>query len=102
MNAFARVYSVVTKIPRGKVLTYADVACIARIKTSRFVGLALHRNPDPKRIPCHRVVRRDGTIAKGYAFGGAKRQRELLEKEGVLFLPSGAVELAKSLLSINL
>ena len=48
---------------------------------ARVVGYALHNNPDPKNIPCYRVVNREGKVATGFAFGGGKTQRELLEKD---------------------
>ena len=85
----AGVYEVVKRIPRGCVATYGQVAALAgRPRAARFVGFALHANPEPGVIPCHRVVFRDGSLAPGFAFGGAERQRELLEAEGVVFVPS--------------
>lgn len=84
----ARVYDVVRKIPEGKVATYGQVAALAgNPRNARFVGYALHCNPEPGVIPCHRVVFRDGSLAPGFAFGGPDRQRALLEDEGVSFLP---------------
>ena len=80
-NVFNRIYEEVRKIPRGKVATYGEIA--KRAKTSaRIVGFALHKNPDPKNIFCHRVVFKDGSLSSSYAFGGKKAQREKLEKEG--------------------
>lgn len=82
-----RVYAVVRRIPRGCVATYGQVAELAGSpRASRAVGAALHRNPLPGVVPCHRVVFHDGALAPGFAFGGARRQRELLEAEGVGFL----------------
>ncbi|MBT1161600.1 MULTISPECIES: MGMT family protein [Bifidobacterium] len=79
-----RVYDVVRRIPRGKVATYGQVAALAgNSRNARFVGFALHTNPEPGVIPCHRVVFRDGSLAPGFAFGGPGRQRMLLESEGV-------------------
>lgn len=84
----AGVYEVVRRIPRGCVATYGQVAALAgRPRAARFVGFALHANPEPGVIPCHRVVFRDGSLAPGFAFGGEERQRELLEAEGVVFVP---------------
>ena len=60
---------------------------LAAPAAARFVGFALHANPEPGVIPCHRVVFRDGSLAPGFAFGGEERQRELLEAEGVVFAP---------------
>lgn len=65
-------------------MTYKQVANIANT-TPRVVGFALHANKDPKNIPCHRVIKSNGTLAKGYAFGGKQKQKEILEKEGVIF-----------------
>jgi len=53
--------------------------------THRVVGFALHQNPDPKNIPCHRVVFKDGSLAPGYLFGGKEKQKQLLLSEGVKF-----------------
>lgn len=84
----ARVYAVVRRIPPGRVATYGQVAALAGApRNARFVGFALHANPEPGVIPCHRVVFRDGSLAPGFAFGGPERQRALLEDEGVVFVP---------------
>ena len=94
---FARVYEVVEQIPEGMVATYGQVAALAgRPRAARYVGYALHVNPRPGEIPCHRVVFADGRLATGFAFGGEGVQRELLEGEGVAFLPDGRVDLASS------
>ena len=83
-----RVYEVVRRIPQGQVATYGQVAALAgNPRNARMVGYALHVNPEPGVIPCHRVVFRDGSMAPGFAFGGPDRQRELLEREGVCFIP---------------
>ncbi|WP_404801597.1 MGMT family protein [Bifidobacterium saimiriisciurei] len=89
METFSqKVYAVVRRIPRGSVATYGQVAALAGApRNARFVGFALHANPEPGVIPCHRVVFRDGSLAPGFAFGGPERQRALLEEEGVAFVP---------------
>ena len=93
MNFFERVYEVVKSIPYGKVMTYGDVAKILGNKNiARQVGWALHANPDPESVPCYRVVNRYGQVSKAFAFGGASRQKELLEKEGVKFDKKGCVK----------
>lgn len=85
----AQVYEIVRRIPRGCVATYGQVAALAgRPRNARFVGFALHANPEPGVIPCHRVVFRDGSLAPGFAFGGPDEQRRLLEGEGVPFVPA--------------
>ena len=79
-----RIYEAVKKIPRGKVATYAQVAQLAGDrKMARAVGNALHKNPDPSTIPCHRVVNAKGELAGEYVFGGAWKQAENLRNEGV-------------------
>lgn len=90
---FLRVYEAVKNIPYGKVMSYGQVALfLGNGRMSRRVGQALHVNPDPKNIPCHRVVFRDGSLTDGFAFGGADVQRQRLEKEGVSFTPDGRVK----------
>ncbi len=89
-----RIYEVTREIPRGFVASYGQVAALAgNPRGARAVGFALHRNPEPGEIPCHRVVFRDGSLTDGFAFGGSGVQRRLLEAEGVVFLPDGRVDL---------
>lgn len=91
-----RVYEVTRSIPRGRVMSYGQVARLAgNHRAARGVGFALHRNPCPGEIPCHRVVFKDGCVCTGYAFGGPEVQRRLLEEEGVGFLPDGRVDMEK-------
>ena len=74
---------VVRKIPRGKVLTYKEVAKkTGNEKASRVVGNLMKANYD-KTVPCHRVIRSDGKIGD-YNRGGAKKKLEILRKEGAL------------------
>ena len=80
MTFKARVLAIVSKIPRGKILTYKDVARKAgNSRASRAVGAILGANHDP-RIPCHRVVRTDGALG-GYN-KGIEKKKALLKKEG--------------------
>lgn len=83
-NTYAKIYDVVAQIPKGKVSTYGQIALkLGNIKLSRVVGNALHCNPDPINIPCHRVVNHNGKLAAMYVFGGINVQREKLISEGV-------------------
>ena len=96
MNTYDKVYAAVKSIPRGKVATYGQIAALAgNAKLARVVGNALHANPDPAAIPCHRVVNRWGEVARHYAFGGAQAQRKRLEEEGISFEEKGTVNLKK-------
>ncbi len=94
MNSFEKIYKIVSLIPKGKVSTYKKVAEIAGITNPRVVGFALHSNKNPDQIPCHRVVSIKGELT-GYAFGGIKQKRKILEKEGIGFLENGKVDLEK-------
>lgn len=95
-NTFTRVYEVVKKIPLGKVTTYGQIAVLlGNPHFSQVVGFALHVNPDPKTIPCHRVVNRFGSLSSAFAFGGENQQHKLLEKEGITFFEDGNVDLKK-------
>ena len=96
MNTFEKIYEVVKSIPKGKVATYGQVALIAgNPRWARVVGYALHVNPEPGIIPCHRVVNREGRVAPGFAFGGEGVQRQLLESEGIVFETDGRIDLEK-------
>lgn len=79
-----KVWQVVEKIPRGQTMSYGQVAKLAST-SPRAVGRILHNNPNPDQYPCHRVIRSDGTLASGYAFGGREGQRKRLEEEGRWF-----------------
>ena len=89
-NLATRIYEAVTIIPKGSVATYSQIAKIAGT-SPRVVGNFLHRNKDPKNIPCHRVVNVKGELAKNYAFGGLREQKRKLLREGVKFMGDKAV-----------
>ena len=96
-NSYELIYDVVRHIPRGKVATYGQVAMLAgNPRWSRVVGYALHVNPAPGVIPCHRVVNRYGEPSTAFAFGGMNEQILLLEEEGV-HLTDGRVDLSRDL-----
>lgn len=78
------VYDLLQKIPEGKVTTYGDLArALGNPSASRIIGRILGQNPNPIRVPCHRVVMSDGKLG-GYRYGTNKK-KELLEKEGLSF-----------------
>ena len=84
MNFFDKVYQAVSRIPCGKVSTYGDIALMCgNPRMARQVGWALHVNPRPGEVPCHRVVFADGSVCTGFAFGGKDVQKAMLEAEGV-------------------
>ena len=95
MTTFERIYEAVKLIPEGSVATYGQVAEAAgNRRLARVVGYALHANPQPGIIPCHRVVKKDGAVSDAFAFGGARRQAELRE-EGVGFRDETHVEMER-------
>jgi O-6-methylguanine DNA methyltransferase len=78
------VYDLLQKIPEGKVTTYGDLArALGNPSASRIIGTILGQNPNPIRVPCHRVVMSNGKLG-GYKYGTNKK-KELLEKEGLSF-----------------
>ncbi len=97
MNFAQKVYEYLKTVPKGKVVTYGQIAfAIGSPRASRQVGNALHRNPTPIIVPCHRVVNREGRLAPAFAFGGIDMQKSLLESEGVE-VKNGYVDLKKYL-----
>ena len=91
MNEFyAQVYAIVAQGPRGRVISYGQIArMLCRPRAAREVGRAMRLCPDG--LAWQRVVMRDGSIAGG---GYAPLRRALLEAEGVPFLPDGRVDMA--------
>jgi O-6-methylguanine DNA methyltransferase len=84
MSEFTKkVHTIVKEIAKGQVMTYKEVATAAgNGKAARAVANLMAKNYDPT-IPCHRVVRSDGTLG-GYNRGGEAVKREILEKEGAI------------------
>lgn len=84
------VYAATGRIPRGRVASYAAVAhAIGVPRAMRAIGNALHRNPTPASVPCHRVVASSGDLG-GFAWG-RRRKAALLRAEGVPFDRRGRV-----------
>ncbi|HUS52100.1 MAG TPA: MGMT family protein [Candidatus Bathyarchaeia archaeon] len=96
MTFSEKVYQLTRLIPKGKVVTYGQIAKkMANPKSARATGNALHKNPDPKIIPCHRVVNRHGRLAPGFGNGGWQKQRKKLLAEKVKFKDQHHVDLVK-------
>ena len=80
-----KVWSYLSKIPRGSVRTYSQVAkAIGKPLAMRAVANAIGKNPYPPKIPCHRVIRSDGLLGGYSGKGGIKTKRFLLKKEGII------------------
>ncbi|MBR5700985.1 MAG: MGMT family protein, partial [Oscillospiraceae bacterium] len=85
------ILSLVEEIPAGKVASYGQLAALAGMeKRARWVGWVLHHAEQYGSFPCHRVVSASGRTVPGWP-----EQRYLLEGEGVGFLPSGRVDMAR-------
>jgi len=91
---FITIRSIVSKIPKGKVVTYGDIARVLGLRNSRIVGWALRGNQDPN-IPCHRVVKKNGFLAENFSLGTWKEQKRLLKAEKVKFIKKNQVDLNK-------
>ena len=81
---YEKIYAEVCKIPEGSVATYAQIAGrLGNRGLARVVGNALHVNPYPGIVPCHRVVNSRGELSGAFAFGSYDEQKRRLEEEGV-------------------
>lgn len=90
MDFDERVWVLLKKIPRGKVATYRQVAiALGNPSAARAVGNACRRNPNAPKVPCHRVVKSNGSIG-GYAKEAGKKIA-LLGREGV-FVKNGKIQ----------
>ena len=79
-----KVWSEIKKIPKGKTITYKDLALkIGKPRAYRAVANACAKNPLLETIPCHRVVRCDGKMGGYKGKKGIERKKKLLESEGV-------------------
>ncbi len=79
-----KVWAYLRKIPRGSVRTYSQVAKdIGKPLATRAVANAIGKNPYAPKIPCHRVIRSDGSLGGYSGKGGVETKRFLLKKEGI-------------------
>ena len=80
-----KVWKYLKKIPKGQIRTYSDVAKgINKPKSVRAVANAIGKNPYAPIIPCHRVIRSDGSLGGYSGKGGINTKRKLLKSEGIL------------------
>ena len=80
-----KVWNYLKKIPKGKVKTYLEVAkAIGNPKAFRAVANAVGKNPYPPKIPCHRVIRSNGSVGGYSGKGGSQEKRRLLKSENVI------------------
>jgi len=81
MSFNQKVWALTSRIPKGQVTTYANLAKQLKTRGYRAVGNALNKNPYAPAVPCHRVVGSDGKLT-GYA-GGLEKKKRMLEQEGI-------------------
>ena len=82
-NFQIKVWKFLKKIKKGEVKTYKEVAiAIKKPKAARAVANACAKNPYAPKIPCHRVIRSDGTLGGFSSPGGTKTKKKMLRKEG--------------------
>ena len=80
-----QVYEFLLTIPKGKVVTYQDIAIFLGNKNlSRVVGNILHSNPDPLKYPCYKVVNSKGKLSNNFGDGGIEVQKKRLENDGII------------------
>ena len=95
-NFNQKVYEIVRSIPEGYVMYYGQISRLAgNPRASRAVGYALHANPNPENIPCHRVVFKDGSLTPAFVFGGIDKQYKLLKNEKITFSKDKKVNMPK-------
>lgn len=77
-------YEFLTLIPKGKVVTYGQIAeYLGNKGLARVVGHILHNNPSEELFPCYKVVNSQGKLAPSFVFGGINEQKVRLEKDGI-------------------
>jgi methylated-DNA-[protein]-cysteine S-methyltransferase len=96
LNLEQKVYKKLLDVPKGKITTYSELSKAVGIKNGqRFIGNVMNKNPYPTIIPCHRVVKSDGSIG-GYAYG-EKVKTKMLTQEGVKIKNGKVIDLNKKL-----
>jgi len=95
-DSYRRIYAVTSRIPRGRVATYGQVAALAKLpRQARLVGYALAVLADDTDVPWHRVVNAKGQVSpRGNGLGHEELQAQLLRREGVTFV-AGVIPLAR-------
>lgn len=97
MNFQHKVYTLIRKIPKGKVATYGQVAkLVGNPGAARAVGMCMKVNPNAPTTPCHRIVASDGKLTGYSASGGITKKKSMLLSEGVFF-KGDRVDLTRSL-----
>ena len=100
-NYMPKVLDYLKTIPRGKVVTYKQIAeYLGNEKLARVVGNILHNNPDGDKYPCYKVLNSKGELSSNFAFGGPEVQKSRLKKERIEVI-NNKVDLSKYLWKNN-
>ncbi len=94
-----KVYQLCSKVPKGYVTSYKEIAHCMGNKAYRAVGQALHNNPFAPKVPCHRVVNSNGELG-GFA-SGLKKKVEILKKEGIIINEGKIKDFEKRLFKLS-
>ncbi len=96
ISNYKRIYSIVRRIPLGRVATYGQIADVAGLRGhARQVGYAMHALPEHTAVPWHRVLNAKGEVSRRSVPGSENEQRLRLEREGIVFNSRGRVDLKK-------
>ena len=96
---YEKCYSILKKVPKGKITTYKEIANALGTKAYRTVGNAMNKNPYAPNVACHRVVNSNGNVG-GFASGN-KKKIEMLKKEGIKIKGKKIQEMDKVLYRFN-
>ena len=99
MNFNQQCYKLLSKIPKGRISTYKDIANALNTKAYRAVGNAMAKNPNPIIVPCHRVINSNGLIG-GYALG-INKKISLLKNEGITIRKRKVVDFKRYIYSFE-
>ena len=94
---YEKVYEKLRKVPKGRVVTYKELARSLNSKAYRAVGSAMGKNPFAPSVPCHRVVNSNGNLGNFSGKGGVKAKIKLLEEEGIKIKNNKIVDFEKVL-----
>ena len=95
MNYQSKIQELLQEVPRGKVTTYKELAHAMNLRAYRFVGQLLHKNPEPEKYPCYKVVQSDGKLG-GFALGKAEKIRRL-KADGIMVKNGKVLDFADKL-----
>jgi len=83
MNLKNKIYQKLKQIPKGKVVTYKNLAIAVNSKAYRYVGRCMVENKDTKHIPCYKVIKSNGMVGNYSGTGGVKGKIKLLKRDGI-------------------